>query len=104
MVSWLHIFWVAPVFFFAGFIVTGLMVSAGPIKSKETDISRLQKNLFEAESKLARMCDDCSIANELDAKIHDITALLEEKKSLTNSNRQLRGMVFRLQASGRMAK
>ena len=104
MVSWLHIFWVAPVFFCIGLIVTGLWVSAGPIKSNETDISRLQKNLFEAEAKLARMCDDCFVANELDAKIHDITALLEEKKSLTNSNRQLRGMVFRLQASGRMAK
>ena len=104
MVSWMHILWIAPAFTCLGFIACGLMASAGPIKKNETDISRLQKNLFEAETKLARMCDDCNIANELDAKIHDITALLEEKKSLTNSNRQLRGMVFRLQASGRLGK
>ena len=104
MFSWMHILWIAPAFTCLGFIACGLMASAGPIKKNETDIYRLQKNLHEAETKLARMCDDCNIANVLDAKIHDITALLEEKKSLTNSNRQLRGMVFRLQASGRLAK
>ena len=104
MVSWLHVFWVAPVFFCIGFIVTGLRVSAGPIKSNETDISRLQKNLYEAESKIARMCDDCNIANELDAKMHDLKAVLEEKKSLKNSNVQLRGIIMRMSASGRLAK
>ena len=104
MVSWMHILWVAPIFCCLGFLACGLLESAGPIKSNEDNIYRLQKSLYEAEAKLSRMCEDCNIANELDAKIHDISALVEEKKSLTNSNRQLRGMVFRLQASGRMAK
>jgi hypothetical protein len=100
----MHILWIAPASALIGFIVCGLWASAGPIKSNETDISRLQKNLFEAESKLARMCDDCSVANELDAKMHDLKAVLEEKKSLKNSNVQLRGIIMRMSASGRLAK
>lgn len=104
MFSWMHILWIAPIFTCLGFLACGLMASAGPIKKNETDISRLQKNLFEAEAKLARLCDDCNVANELDAKMQDLKAVLEEKKSLKNSNVQLRGIIMRMSASGRLAK
>jgi hypothetical protein len=104
MVSWLHIFWVAPAFFGIGLIVTGLWASAGPIKSNENDISRLQKNLYEAENKLARMCDDCFVASTLDAKMRDIEALLETQKTLKRSNSQMRGTLQRLWVKGRLGK
>ena len=104
MVSWLHIFWVAPVFFCIGFIVTGLWAFDGPIKRNENDISRLQKNLYEAENKLAHMCDDCSVAMTLDAKMRDIEALRETQKTLKRSNSQMRGTLERLYVKGRMTK
>ena len=104
MVNWTHIFWVAPVFAALGFIACGLLASAGPIKSNENDISRLQKNLYEAENKLARMCDDCFVASTLDAKMRDIEALLETQKTLKRSNSQMRGTLQRLWVKGRLGK
>jgi hypothetical protein len=104
MVSWRHIFWVAPIFTCIGFIVTGLLASAGPIARKEDEITALQSALREATKKLDTVCDECGLSIELNAKMKDLQAVLEEKKTLAKSNSQLRGMLMRLQAGGRLGK
>ena len=104
MFSWMHILWIAPAFSCLGFLACGLMASAGPIKKNETDISRLQKNLYETENKLARMCDDCSVAMTLDAKMRYIDDLLETQKQLTRSNSRMNATLQRLYVKGRMVR
>ena len=104
MVSWMHILWVAPIFTCIGFIVTGLLASAGPIAKKEDEITALQSALREAMKKLDTMCEKCDVALELNGKIKDLSVILQEKKTLINSNRQLRGTLARLEAKGRMVK
>ena len=104
MVSWLHIFWVAPAFAALGFIACGLLVSAGPITNNEEQIEKLQLDLFKAEKKLDTMCEGCVLSIALNAKMKDIEALLEELKTLKRSNSQMRGTLQRLWVKGRMVK
>ena len=72
MVSWLHIFWVAPIFGAIGFITCGLLVSSGPITNNEKQIEKLQLDLFKAEKKLDTICEECGLSIELNAKMKDI--------------------------------
>jgi hypothetical protein len=100
----MHILWIAPTFTCLGFIACGLLASAGPITQKEDEIAALQSALRQATKKLETVCGECGLSIELDAKIKDLAAVIEEKESLAKSNSQLRGMLMRAQAGGRLAK
>ena len=104
MFSWMHILWIAPAFTCLGFIACGLLASAGPIANNEEQIEDLQLALFKATKKIETMCNNCETSIELNAKMKDLQAVLEEKKTLAKSNSQLRGMLMRLQAGGRLGK
>ena len=104
MVNWMHILWVAPIFCCLGFIACGLMASAGPIANNEEQIEDLQLELFKATKKIDSMCVECGLSIELNAKIKDLSAVLEERKMMVNSIRQLRGTINRMEASGRLGK
>jgi hypothetical protein len=104
MVSWGHIFWVAPAFAALGFITCGLLVSAGPITNNEEQIEKLQLDLFEAEKKLDTMCEGCVLSIELNAKMKDIEALLETQKQLKRSNSRMNATLQRLYVKGRMVR
>ena len=104
MFSWMHILWIAPAFTCLGFLACGLLASSGPIANNEEQIEDLQLALFKATKKIETMCEKCETSIELNAKVKDIQAILEEKKWLAQSNRQLRGRIARLEYSGRLAK